>query len=81
MGFPRQEYWNGLPLLSPGYLPDPGIEPVSPTAPALVADSLPLIHLGSHLFIIGIELLYNVVLISAVQQRESAMCIHIFPPS
>ena len=29
MGFPRQEYWSGLPLPSPGDLPDPGIEPVS----------------------------------------------------
>ena len=26
MGFPRQEYWSGLP----GDLPDPGIEPMSP---------------------------------------------------
>ena len=31
MGFSRQEYWNGLPFLSPGDLPDPGIEPRSPT--------------------------------------------------
>ena len=30
MGFPRQEYWNGLPFLSPGDLPSPGTEPVSP---------------------------------------------------
>ena len=30
MGCPRQEYWNGLPFPSPGDLPDPGIEPVSP---------------------------------------------------
>ena len=30
MGFPRQEYWSGLPFLSPGDLPDPGIEPTSP---------------------------------------------------
>ena len=30
MGFPRQEYWNGLPFPSPRSLPDPGIEPVSP---------------------------------------------------
>ena len=30
MGFPRQEYWNGLPFPSPGDLPDPGIESVSP---------------------------------------------------
>ena len=30
MGFPRQEYWNGLPFPSPRDLPDPGIEPMSP---------------------------------------------------
>jgi len=24
MGFSRQEYWSGLPLPSPGDLPDPG---------------------------------------------------------
>ena len=29
MGFPRQEYWSGLPFPSPGDLPDPGIEPVA----------------------------------------------------
>ena len=37
MGFSRQEYWSGLPFPSPGDLPDPGIEPRSPT---LQADSL-----------------------------------------
>ena len=31
MGFSRQEYWTGLPFPSIGYLPDPGIEPKSPT--------------------------------------------------
>ena len=39
MGFPRQEYWNGLPLPSPGDFPDPGIKPRSP---ALQADALPV---------------------------------------
>ena len=29
MGFPRQEYWSGLPCPSPGDLPDPGMEPMS----------------------------------------------------
>ena len=29
MGFSRQEYWSGLPFLSPGDLPHPRIEPVS----------------------------------------------------
>ena len=31
MGFSRQEYWSGFPFLSPGDLPNPGIEPRSPT--------------------------------------------------
>ena len=29
-GFSRQEYWSGLPLPSPGNLPDPGHKPASP---------------------------------------------------
>ena len=37
MWFSRQEYWSGLPFPSPGDLPDPGIEPMSPT---LQADAL-----------------------------------------
>ena len=36
MGVSRQEYWNGVPLPSPGDLPKPGIEPGSP---ALQADT------------------------------------------
>ena len=35
MGFPRQEYWSGLPFPPPGDLPDPGIKPESPVSPAL----------------------------------------------
>ena len=38
MRFSRQGYWSGLPLPSPGDLPNPGIEPRSP---ALQANSLP----------------------------------------
>ena len=30
MGFPRQEYWSGLPFPPPGDLPHPGMEIVSP---------------------------------------------------
>ena len=41
MGFFWQEYWSGLLFPSPGYLPDPGIEPMSPAAPALQEDILP----------------------------------------
>ena len=43
-GFPRQECWSGLPLPSPGNLPDPEIEPESP---AVQEDSLLLSHQGS----------------------------------
>ena len=35
MGFSRQEYWSGLPSPSPGDLPDPEIEPMSPESPTL----------------------------------------------
>ena len=44
MGFPRQEYWSGLPFPSPGDLPDPGIKYVSS---ASKVDSLQLSHQGS----------------------------------
>ena len=49
MGFSRTEDWSGLPLLSPGNHPNPGIKPKSPeqeAAPALQAESLPLSHRG-----------------------------------
>ena len=45
MGFSRQEYQSGVPCPPPGDLPDPGIEPMSPAAPALQADSLLLSRL------------------------------------
>ena len=48
MGFPRQEYWSGLPFLSPGDLPYPGIEP---RFPALQADSLPTEPPGKPIFL------------------------------
>ena len=44
VGFPRQEYWSGLPFPLPGGLPDPRIEPASP---ALQVNSLLLSHQGS----------------------------------
>ena len=51
MGFSRQEYWSGLPCPPPGDLSDPGIELASPVSPALQADSLPLSHQGSQVYI------------------------------
>ena len=37
MGFPRQEYWTGLPFPPPGDFPDPGLKPTSPLSPALAS--------------------------------------------
>ena len=47
MGFSRQKYWSGLPFPPAGDIPNPGIKPMPPTAPALQADSLPLNRCGS----------------------------------
>ena len=46
MGFPRQEYWRGLPFPSPGDSPDSGIES---GFPALQADSLLTVSPGKPL--------------------------------
>ena len=55
MGFPRQEYWSGLPFSSPGDLLHPGIKLVTS---AWQADSLLLSHKGSHVawHTVGIQL-------------------------
>ena len=51
MGFPRKEYWDGLPFPSPGDLLDPEIKSMSP----VLVGSLPLepsekpIQLAEHL--------------------------------
>ena len=41
-GILQAEYWNGLPFLSPGDLPNPGIKPGSPTLQQIVN------HLSHH---------------------------------
>ena len=41
-GLSREEYWNGLPFLTPGVFPSQGSnEPVSPASPALQVGSFP----------------------------------------
>ena len=40
MGSSRQEYWSGLSRLSLGDLPNPGVEPVLLTSPALAGGFL-----------------------------------------
>ena len=46
-GFPKLEYWNGLPCPPPGDLGDSGTEPVSPVSYASLTGSLWLSHQGS----------------------------------
>ena len=46
MGFPRQEYWCGLPFPPPGDHPNPGIEPTSPTLAGIVSASF-AVHQGN----------------------------------
>ena len=45
MEFSREEYWIGLPFLTPGDLPEPGIEP---TSPALAGKFFTTEPLGKH---------------------------------
>ena len=54
MEFFRQEYWSGLPFLSPEELHNPGIEL---WAPVLQADSLLFKLLGSLFFVYGFSLI------------------------
>ena len=81
MEFSRQEYWSGLPCPSPGDLPNPGIEPASfmslaggfftssTTWEASVQSLLIYLYIYIYIYIylIGVLLVYNVVLVSAVQ--------------
>ena len=57
MRFFRQEYWSGLSFPSPGDLPNPRIEPMSPGPPAFHTDSLPAKLSGSplHLSYTGLK--------------------------
>ena len=68
MGFPRHEDWSGLPFPSPGDLPDPGIEPASPT---MQANSLPLNHQGSPEKVLQNFNLFDVLNLTACTPKAS----------
>ena len=55
MGFPRQEYWSGLPCPLPGDLPDAGIDPCLLCLLHWQADSLPLHHLGHQRAVLNVH--------------------------
>ena len=48
MEFSRQEYWNGLPLPTPGDLANPGIKPMSLASPALAGGFFTTVPPGKH---------------------------------
>ena len=52
MGFPRKEYWSGLPFTTPGDLLDQGLN-----SPALQVDSLALRYLGRPGFFMSLTIL------------------------
>ena len=54
VGFPRQEYWGGLPFPTSEDFPDPGIKPVSPALAGRFfttepLETLPIIQKNSEL--------------------------------
>ena len=61
MGFPRQEYWCGLPFSPSGDFPNPGTEPQSP---ALTGGFFILVPLGKpHLFFFFLSTISDLVLL------------------
>ena len=93
MEFPTQEYWSGLPFLPLGDLPHLRIEPNSPslawgfftTEPPgkpQISYAFTYIHFFTFSLLIFIFKklywsIYNVVLVSGIQQGESVTHIHI----
>ena len=61
MGFSWQEYLSELPCPPPEDLPDPGIKPTSPAAPAVQEASLPLSYGEAQTtqYIISINLIHS----------------------
>ena len=68
MEFSKLEYWSGEPFPSPGDLPNPGIEPTSPT---LRADSLPAEPQGKPLKVLTNVLIGDVV---KIRRTQSLLC-------
>ena len=71
-GFPRHEYWSGLPFTSPGDLPDPGIEPASP---ALAGGFFTTESLGKTDLLVSISLESPLLFISASHLPLRFVCL------
>ena len=72
MDFSRQEYWSGLPFLSPGYLPDPGIKPRSSS---LQAYSLPSDPPGKPSTVNIFEIFHNKMLWGNLSSSHFRICL------
>ena len=77
MGFSRQEYWNGLPFPPPGDLPDPRIEPMTPTLQASSFLSEPA---GKHKSFISWGKLHGPSL-EGLPWKTDVLNIHTYPKS
>ena len=84
LGFPRQEYWSGLPFPSPGDLPNPAVEPASPALAGGFFTTVPPGKLspGTHFrsicligtsFLAGFPWVYSVALEKAMAPHSSTL--------
>ena len=64
MGFPRQEYWSGLPFPFPGDLPDPRIKRMSS---ALAGRFFTIEPLGNPIYLTRILKIVNIEIFLVVQ--------------
>ena len=74
LGFPRQEYWSGLPFPSPGDLPNPGIES---GYPALYAESLATELQGKPILAM---IIYETLQINSLNHRTNTQKNNFLPP-
>ena len=68
--FFRQEYWSGLPFLTPGHFPNPGVRPMSLALGGfftIVPPRKPFSLLGPSFCYVEPELLYNAGLVSDIK--------------
>ena len=70
IGFPRQEYWSGLPCPLPGDLPDPGIEPVTLSLLNWQAGPLPLAPPGKPVGMVSNKVLSSINTLSQIKLSE-----------
>ena len=78
VGFPRQEYWSGLPFPSPGDLPNTRIKPMSPAyrhswpaeplgkSPAQISHQIPIsLRISVKILIVGHKTSDDIVLLNS----------------